>query len=83
MVRISVGAPSRIHSEPHTVVEAQFISMLTFEHREELAQLPYDRKCGWSGWFRFMQQNEYLLRMLHLITATVFNICEGNFVQVD
>ena len=43
-VRIPVGAPTKIHPEPHALVEEQFISMLRFEHRGKVTELLLNRK---------------------------------------
>jgi hypothetical protein len=42
--RIREGALSKIHPEPHSSVEDEFISMLRFEHRGKFADLLFDRK---------------------------------------
>lgn len=43
-VRVRLGAPSKIHPEPQPMVVEQFLSMLRFEQRGKLAELPQDRK---------------------------------------
>ncbi len=39
-VRVPVGAPTRIHLEPHQLGVEQFLEMLRFEQRAKLEELP-------------------------------------------
>jgi hypothetical protein len=39
-VRIPLGPPNRVHSEPHTMAEEQFLALLRFEGRNKLEELP-------------------------------------------
>lgn len=39
-VRIPVGAPNRIHLEPHQLGVEHFLEMLRFEQRSKLEELP-------------------------------------------
>jgi hypothetical protein len=39
-----MGAPSKTHPEPQSMVVEQFLSMLRFEHRGKLAELSQDQK---------------------------------------
>jgi len=36
------GSPKRTHPEPHSVPIEQFLAMLRFDQRDELAELPID-----------------------------------------
>ena len=39
-VRVTVGVPTETHSERRTIAVEQFLSMLRFEQRDKLAELP-------------------------------------------
>jgi hypothetical protein len=45
-VRFPLGAPQRIHPEPHSLAVEQFLAMVRFEQRGKLAELPDDLVGG-------------------------------------
>ena len=42
VVRVALGVPTETHPEPHQIGVEQFLSMLRFNKREELAELSHD-----------------------------------------
>ena len=53
-VRISVGAPTKIHPELRTLEVEQFLAMLRFEQRDKLAELPIDLNRSGRDGFLFI-----------------------------
>ena len=51
MVRILLGAPNRIHPEPHLADAGKFIEKLLFEQRSKLEELPELRESDRDVFF--------------------------------
>ena len=48
-VRVRYGSPKRTHPEPPLLPIDQFLAMLRFEQRSQLAELPIELVKEWSG----------------------------------
>lgn len=45
-IRVPLGPPNRVYSEPHTIAEEQFLAMVRFEQCSRLAELSDELMCG-------------------------------------